>query len=146
MEGMEQRRGLGFFDEGEAGEGAGETCGDGGCVDGGELEFRQGGVDEIDAGDELLEPMINEREVEGSAVVGFGETASAGVGIEVAVLGLLLDDEVAIARDVHGGDALVFGIKGVLNAGAQMLGKHLGDPGGLDGGGQAEERQQGGAA
>lgn len=54
MEGGQKGRGLGFFDEGEAGEGSGEAGGDRGFVEGGELEFGQGGVDEVHAGDELF--------------------------------------------------------------------------------------------
>ena len=61
MEGGQKGRGLGFFDEGEAGEGAGEAGGDGGFVEGGELQFGQGGVDEVHAGDELLQAVIHER-------------------------------------------------------------------------------------
>jgi len=47
MEGGQKGRCLGFFDERKAGEGAGEAGGDGGFVEGGELEFGQGGVDEV---------------------------------------------------------------------------------------------------
>ena len=111
IEGWHEHGGLGFFDHRESLEGAGETRDDGGFVEGGELELGQGGVDEVHAGDELFQPMIHQRQVEGPGAVGFGEAASAGDGIEVALLGLLLDDEIAIARELHGGDALVLGIE-----------------------------------
>ncbi len=139
MEGVNEGRGLGFFDEGEAGEGSGEAGGDGGFVEGGELEFGQGGVDEVHAGDELLQPMIHERKLEGSGAVGFSEAASAGDGIEVALLRFLLDDVIAVAHELHGGDALVLGIEEVLHGGAEMLREHLGDPRRLHGGGEAEQ-------
>ena len=143
MEGVQKGRGLGFFDEGEAGEGAGEAVGDGGFVEGGELELGQGGVDEVHAGDELFQSVIHERQIEGAGAVGFGEAASAGDGIKVALLGFLLDDEIAVAHEPHGGDALVLGVEEVLDGGAEMLREHLGDPRGLHGGGEAQERLAG---
>ena len=139
MEGGQKGRGLGFFDEGEAGEGAGEAGGDGGFVKGSELEFGQGGVDEVHAGDELPQSVIHERQIEGSGAVSFGEAAAAGDGIEVALLGFLLDDEIAVAHEPRGGDAFVLGIEEVLEGGAEMLREHLGDPRGLHSGGEAQE-------
>ena len=58
MEGGGEGTGLGFFDEGKAGEGAGEAGGDGGFVEGGEFELRDRGLDEVDAGDELFRAML----------------------------------------------------------------------------------------
>ena len=83
--------------------------------------------------------MIHERQIEGTGAVGFGEAASAGDGIEIALLGFLLDDEIAVAHEPHGGDAFVLGIEEMLDGGAEMLREHLGDPRGLHGGGEAEE-------
>lgn len=96
-------------------------------------------MDEVHTGDELLQSVIHQRQIEGSGAMGFGEAASAGDGFEVALLCFLLDDEIAIAHELHGGDALVLGIEEVLHGGAQMLGKHLGEPRGLHGGGEAEQ-------
>lgn len=56
MEGVQKGRGLGFFDKGEAGEGAGEAGVDGGFVEGGELEFGQG--DPRVSGRLVVDPMI----------------------------------------------------------------------------------------
>ena len=146
MESVEEGCGLGFFYGGEASEGPGDAGGDGGLIKGGELQFRQGGMDEVYAGDELFQPVIQQRQVERSGAVSFGEAASAGGGIKVTLLGFLLDDEIVIAHQFHGGDAFVFGIEEVLHGGAQMLGKHFGDPPGLHGGGEAEQGQRSGAA
>ena len=139
LEPVQERRGLGFFDEGDPLESPSEAGGDGDFVEGGELKLGQRSVDEVHASDELLQPMIHERQLEGSCAVGLGEAASAGDGIEVALLRFLLDHEIAITRDLHGGDALVLRIKEMLDGGAQMLGKHLGNPLGLHGGGEAEQ-------
>ena len=137
---------MGFFDKREAFEGAGETGGDGGFVEGDEFEFGHGGVEEVDAGHEFFDALIQEWEVEGSASLNFGEAAPALVGVEVALLGLLLDDEVVKADEFHGTDSFVFWIEEVLQGGAEMLGKHFGDPLGFHGGGEAEEGQGDGAA
>lgn len=61
MEGGREGRGLGFFNKGEAGEGSGEAGGDGGFVEGGEVELGQRGLDKVHAGDELLQSVIHER-------------------------------------------------------------------------------------
>ena len=139
LERMNERRGLGFFDRREPLEGAGEARGDGGFIKWRELQLWHASVDEVHAGDELFQSMIDQRQFEGSSAVGFGEAASAGDGIEVALLCFLLNDEIAIAHEFHRGDALVLGIEEVLDGGAQMLRKHLGDPCGLHGGGEAEQ-------
>ena len=117
VESGSEGRGLGFSDEREAGEGAGEAGGDGGFVEGGELQFGDGGLDEVDAGNELFQPMIQQGQVEGSGAVGFGKAASAGGGIEIALLRGLLDHEIVITHQLHGGDAFVFGIEAVLDGG-----------------------------
>lgn len=144
MEGVEEGGGLGFFDEGEAFESAGETGGDGGFVERGEFEFGHGCVEEVDAGDEFFDAVVEEGEVEASGLMGFGEGAGAVAGIEVVLLGFLFDDEVVEADELHGSDAFVFLVEDVLDGGAEMLGEHFGDPLGLDGGGEAEEGEAGG--
>ena len=90
---MDQGGSLGFFDHRQPFEGAAEAGGDGGFVEGGKLELGQGGVDEVHAGDELLQPVVDEfGRSKAPARCGFGQTAAAGAGVEVALLGSLLDE------------------------------------------------------
>ena len=130
---------MGFFDKREAFEGAGEAGGDGGFIEGGKLELGHGDREEVDPGHEVFHAVIHEGEVEGSTTLGLGEGASAVAWVEVVLLGLLLDDKVVKADELHGIDAFVFCVEEVLDGGAEMLGEHFGDPRGLHGGGEAEE-------
>ena len=144
MEGGEELGGLGVFDESEAFEGAGEAGGDGGFIEGDELELGHGGSEEVDAGDEFLDPVVHQGEVEGAAALGFGEAASAFVWVEVVLLSLFFNDEIEVADELHGADALVLGVEKVLHGGAEMLGEHFRNPLRLHGSGEAEEGFSGG--
>ena len=48
-------------------------------------------------------PIFHQRQLKGASAVGFGETASAGDGIEAVRLRCLLDDETALAHELYGG-------------------------------------------
>jgi len=146
VKGVEQGSGLGFFYQRQPFEGTGKAVGDGVFIEGGKLEFGHGGVEKIDPGHELFHPVIHERKIEGSVAPGLGEAASAGHWIEVVLLRLLLDDEIVKAYEFHRGDTLVFDIKEMLHGGAQMLGKHVGNPLRLHRSGEAEQGQWEGAA
>ena len=133
---------MGVFDEGEAFEGAGEAGGDGGFIEGDELELGHACCEKVDAGDKFFDPVVHEGEVEGAAALSFGEAASAFDGVEVVLLGLFFNDEIEVANELHGADALVLRVEEVLDSGAEMLGKHFRNPLGLHGGGEAEQGER----
>lgn len=105
---------MSFLDERQPLESSSQASGDGDFVERFEFEFRKVGVDEVHTSHELFKPMIDEREVEGSVALGFGEAAAAGNWIEVVLSGFLFDDEIQKANLFRRGYALVFRIEDVF--------------------------------
>ncbi len=130
--------GLGFLGEGEAGKGTGEAVRDGGGGERRKFQLGPNGAKEIHAGDELFHLVIEEREFEKAAEVGFGQAAAGCRGVNFALV-LVVDHEVAEADEFDGGDAFVCAIEKVLDVGGEVLREHFLDPFAFDGGGQAEE-------
>src|SRR5581483_9807370 len=130
--------GLGFLGEGETGKGAGEAVRDGGGGERRKFQLGPNGAKEIHAGDELFHLVVEEREFEKAAKVGFGQAAAGCCGVNFALV-LVVDHEVAEADEFDGGDAFVCPIEEVLDLGGEVLGEHFLDPFAFDGGGQAEK-------
>src|ERR1700677_1372482 len=136
---------LRFFNERQAGEGAGEAIDDGGFIERREFQLWQGGANKVHAANELFQFMVEERQFKKAFAISFSE-AAAGRGRFRVTLMFVINDEVVEAHKPDGGHPLVRAVKKMFHLRMDMLGKSLLDPFALHGAREGEQSQVFGTA
>ena len=107
-----------------------------------QFQFGHDGGGQVEAGDGLLDFMVELREFEIVFTVGFGQAAAGGGGIHLALV-FVMEDQVLEAEEFDGADAAVGAIIKMFDGGGHLAGKGFLDPFAFHRGGQAEQGQYG---
>ena len=95
-----------------------------GFVERRKVQFRHGGADQVDPRDELLELVVEQRQLEPAFAVSLGQAAARGVRVHLALV-FVVNHEILKPHQLDGGHALVGAVEEMLDAARDQRREHL---------------------